>query len=258
MQWTTWVGTTLLVAALAGCSDASEAPSREAADASTPVDAADASQRGDASDPAPAACADEPEHTGEATYYAADGSGNCSFDASPSDLRVAAMNREDYQASAACGACVHVEGPRGELTLRIVDQCPECARGDLDLSVQAFDRIAERAQGRVPVRWRYVPCDVEGALRYRFKEGSSQDWTAVQIRNHRQRIARLEVERSGAFVTVPRESYNYFVAASGMGPGPYTFRLTDAYGATVVERGVVLRVAREVTGTQQLPACAPP
>src|SRR5688500_15570127 len=35
-------------------------------------------------------------HNGEATYYAADGSGNCSFDANPGDPMVAAMNIVDY------------------------------------------------------------------------------------------------------------------------------------------------------------------
>jgi hypothetical protein len=31
-------------------------------------------------------------HSGEGTYYGADGSGNCSFDAAPGDPLVAAMN----------------------------------------------------------------------------------------------------------------------------------------------------------------------
>ena len=38
-------------------------------------------------------CSDAPaEATGEGTYYAADGTGNCSFESSPSDLLVTAMN----------------------------------------------------------------------------------------------------------------------------------------------------------------------
>lgn len=205
----------------------------------------------------PSLCEVESEHAGQATYYAADGSGNCSFDASPGDLDVAAMNHVDYAGSAACGGCVHVVGPRGEVTVRIVDQCPECPEGALDLSPQAFDRIADRALGRVAVRWQYVACDVAGPVRFRFKEGSSQWWTAVQVRNHRYPIAKLEVERDGSFSALPRESYNYFVAAGGLGSGPYTFRLTDVYGGQRVERNVALRVAQEVSGSGQLPACAP-
>src|SRR4051812_23385927 len=64
-------------------------------------------------------------HTGQATYYnGADGSGNCSFDATPSDLMIAAMNHVDYAASAICGAYVEISGPKGLVTVRIVDQCP--------------------------------------------------------------------------------------------------------------------------------------
>ena len=44
--------------------------------------------------------------TGEGTYYNADGTGNCSFDPSPEDLMVAAMNHADYDNAALCGAFI--------------------------------------------------------------------------------------------------------------------------------------------------------
>ena len=54
---------------------------------------ADASDDAGATDPADIEpCADAQRYAGEATYYDADGSGNCSFPASPEDLMVAAMN----------------------------------------------------------------------------------------------------------------------------------------------------------------------
>src|SRR3972149_2518116 len=52
-----------------------------------------------------------PIHQGIATYYNATGAGACSFDPSPADLMVAAMNAEEYDNSAVCGAYVHVIGP---------------------------------------------------------------------------------------------------------------------------------------------------
>jgi expansin (peptidoglycan-binding protein) len=202
-------------------------------------------------------CAPEPKRDGEATFYTfADGTGNCGFDATPSDLLVGAMNHTDYANAAACGACAHLVGPSGEVTVRIVDQCPECPKGNIDLSPQAFDHIAQRAQGRVTISWQYVACAVQGPLRYRFKEGSSQYWTAVQVRNHTNAIAKFEYQKAGAFVEVARESYNYFVEASGMGPGPYTFRVTDVYGGQVTDTGIALRVAAEVAGKSQLAACS--
>ncbi|MCE7894190.1 MAG: hypothetical protein DYH12_31580 [Sorangiineae bacterium PRO1] len=199
-------------------------------------------------------CAEAP-HTGEATYYAATGDGNCMFGPSPNDLMVGAMNQADYLASGSCGRCAAIQGPSGSVTVRIVDRCPECKPGDIDLSPQAFEKIAALPLGRVDISWTYVPCAVTGPLRYRFKEGSNQWWTAVQVRNHRHGIAKLEYEKGGSFVEVKREDYNYFVEPAGMGPGPYTFRVTDVYGHSVTDTGVAHAEASEVSGAAQLPDC---
>jgi expansin (peptidoglycan-binding protein) len=205
---------------------------------------------------APASCSAESSHTGEATFYTfADGSGNCSFDKTPNDLMIGAMNAADYADSAVCGACATLEGPNGKVTVRIVDQCPDCAKGNIDLSPQAFDVIAARSAGRVPITWKYVACDAATSMSYRFKEGSSQWWTAVQVRHHRYAIAKFEYQKDGAFVEVHRESYNYFVEPSGMGTGPYTFRITDVYGDAVTDSGIGFAEAKEVQGKAQFPAC---
>jgi expansin len=194
-------------------------------------------------------------HTGEATYYdEADGGGNCSFDPTPQDLMVGAMNHTDYADSAICGAYVELTGPNGMITVRIVDQCPECPAGNIDLSPSAFAKIAELNKGRVPITWRIVSPDISGSIRYQFKEGSSQWWTAVQIRNHRNPIAKFEyLDTNGQFKAVPREDYNYFVESGGMGPGPYTFRVTDSYGNVLTDSGIVLKVNGEVAGSAQFP-----
>lgn len=192
--------------------------------------------------------------TGEGTYYDADGSGNCSFDPSPQDLMVAAMNHVDYAGSATCGAFVEISGPKGTVTVRIVDQCPGCAAGDIDLSVQAFDRIADRIAGRVPIQWRIVSPNLVGPIVYQFKSGSNQWWSAVQVRNHRNPIAKLEYRRSnGQWITVNRVSYNYFVEPSGMGPGPYSFRVTDIYGNVLTDSGIGFVEGGTVNGRAQFP-----
>jgi len=204
-------------------------------------------------------CTPESTNQGEATFYTfADGSGNCSFDATPNDLLVGAMNATDYADSAACGACAAIDGPDGSVTVRIVDQCPECPKGNIDLSPEAFDHLAQRSLGRVPIKWKYVPCSFSTPstpLSYRFKEGSSQYWTAVQVRNHRYRIATFEYLKDGAYVRVARESYNYFVEPHGMGVGPYTFRTTDVYGQVVIDANIAFADATVVPGKGQFPAC---
>lgn len=96
-------------------------------------------------------------YSGEATYYDADGTGACGFAATPSDLDVAAMNGSQYKRSW-CGQCVLVTGPSGMVKVRIVDLCPGCAFGGLDLSKQAFGAIAALSAGRVKITWHFVPC----------------------------------------------------------------------------------------------------
>lgn len=204
-------------------------------------------------------CTGDPEvHSGEATYYTfADGSGNCSFPATPNDLLVGAMNHTDYADSAVCGACASVVGPTGTVVVRLVDRCPECPQGDIDLSPEAFALIADIDLGRVPITWTYVACDVGGPIVYHFKDGSNPYWTAVQIRNHTYAIASVEGRTPPAdFVSIPRLDYNFFVADSGLGDGPYDFRVTDVAGHVLQDTGIALIADGDVAGAAQFPMCS--
>ncbi|MFO0573474.1 MAG: expansin EXLX1 family cellulose-binding protein [Polyangia bacterium] len=191
------------------------------------------------------------KQTGDGTYYGATGGGACSYDPSPGNLMVAAMNAPQYQNSQACGTCIDVTGPKGTITIRIVDLCPECKSGDLDLSEQAFVLIADKAAGRVPISWVPVACQVSGPISIRFKEGSSQWWMAVQVRNSKLPIKKIELQKSGSWVALEQQSYNYYVMSSMPGPGPFTFRITSTTDQQITESGVVLKDAQVVQGTQQ-------
>ena len=196
-----------------------------------------------------------PLHQGIATYYYATGEGACGFDASPTDLMVTAMNADEYDNAAYCGAYLHVDGPQGAVTVRVVDLCPECQAGHLDLSREAFAQIADLYLGRVDITWQLVSPELDGPIAYHFKDGSNQWWTAVQIRNHRNPIAKFEyLDSGGSWVAVPRTSYNYFVQTNpGMGPGPYTFRVTDWYGNTLTDSGIPHIENGTVSGADQFP-----
>ncbi len=200
----------------------------------------------------------EPSHTGYATYYAwANGGGNCMFDPTPNNLNIGAMNHVDYAGSGSCGTCVTIAGPKGRVTVRVVDRCGDCPEGNIDLSPSAFAQIADLPQGIVPITWRYVPCSLQGNIIFHFKDGSNQWWTAVQIRNHRNRVAKLEYLLSnGTYKRVSRLDYNYFVEQTGMGPGPYTFRVTDVYGNVIVSSGIPHVENGDVQGSAQFPQCA--
>jgi expansin (peptidoglycan-binding protein) len=180
-------------------------------------------------------------HSGQATYYAATGAGSCMFDPSPNDLMVAAMNNEEYDNASVCGASIRVKGRLGEVTVRIVDLCPECPYGNIDLSKQAFAKIDDTIKGRVPVTWWYVESLVEGPVKYRIKTGSNPWWIGIQVLNHRTPISKLEAYYNGAWVTIPRTNYNYFVYSAGLGAGPFTLRVTDFYGEQLIDANIPLK-----------------
>lgn len=190
-----------------------------------------------------------PTYTGEGTWYDRTGFGNCSYE--DSGTLFAAMNEKDYQNSSICGAYVRATGPDGSVTVKIVDRCPECAPGDIDFSPQAFDQIADLPDGRVPISWQVISGGAIGNVQYRVKEGSSQWWLAIQPRHHRNMVTRLEVQSAGSWVSLKRETYNYFVAPSGLGPGPFTIRLTDIWGEQLVHTGVALNPSVVQTTTSQ-------
>lgn len=93
---------------------------------------------------------------GEATYYNASGTGACGT-AITDDQLLAAINDEQYT-KANCGRCVSVTGPNGTVVVKIVDKCPGCDRGDLDLSSTAFAKIAKLSAGRVKITWHFTDC----------------------------------------------------------------------------------------------------
>lgn len=195
--------------------------------------------------------------SGSGTYYAADGTGACGFDASPGDLMVAAMNADDYDHAAWCGACLEVDGPAGShVTVRVVDLCPGCSHGDLDLSEQAFAALSPLSAGRIAITWHEVACDVSGPVDYHFKDGSNAYWTAIQLRNHRYPIATLQAEDgAGTWTEISRVDYNYFVDTSGLGPGPYTLRVTDARGQGLEDQGITLGASVDRAGAAQFASC---
>ncbi len=193
---------------------------------------------------------------GIATFYDADGAGNCSFEKSPGDLDVVALALPEYNDSAACGACLEVSGPKGDVTVRVVDSCPGCEGSgvSLALSAQAFAKIAEPKQGRVQVTYRLVSCATAGNVAYHFKEGSSKYWTAIQVRNHRVPIKSVEYRKDGAWVAMNREDYNYFVESKGVGdqPSGLSLRVTAIDGQTIEDTiAGSVQAEKTVTGTKQ-------
>ena len=184
------------------------------------------------------------EYKGEGTFYGATGAGHCSLDAAkPGEpLMFAAMNHEQYNNSEACSAYVEVSGPKQKegadpIVVKIVDECPECKLGDLDLSPQAFELIGNPSDGRIPISWHLVNPGNTDPITYHSKEGSTNEyWTAIQIRNSNAPISKLEIqEDNGLWTELERKPYNYFVDSNGIGAGKHTFRLTNTLGQSITE-----------------------
>ncbi|MEU1555552.1 expansin EXLX1 family cellulose-binding protein [Streptomyces scabiei] len=180
-------------------------------------------------------------YQGVATAYEAGvGDGACLFGPSP-DMMIAAMNTTDYETSRACGAYVLVRAGNGKsITVRITNECPlPCAPGQIDLSQQAFAKLADLKVGRLPITWSLVSPSSIGTLSIRYKTGSSVYWCGIQVIGHRNPVARLEVSTGGGWRQLSRTSFNYFVSADGSGCGK-AIRVTDIYGEQLTVSGLAV------------------
>jgi expansin (peptidoglycan-binding protein) len=179
--------------------------------------------------------------SGTATYYQSP-PGNCSYPSPPGDGLYAALPPSDYASGAACGGYLEVHGPDGSVRVEVVDQCPDCGAGHIDLSPTAFAKIAPLSAGQVSVSYtRLVNPALPGPVGLRVKEGSSRYWLALLATNTGNPLASVAVQSaSGGWHDLARASYNYWIAPSGAGDGPFTVRLTDTAGHQVTAGGITL------------------
>lgn len=197
-------------------------------------------------------------HTGEGTFYGGGYVGGCAMlDPISSDYWIVAMNLADYNNAQLAGAYLEVTGELGTINMLVTDLLPEGEKGDLDLYVDAFPLIAPAEKGRVPVSWKIIPLDTaeNAPICYKYKEGTTEYWCGVQVRNHRYPITKLEyLNADGEFIEIERHQYNYFESDS-MGAGPFTFRITDIYGQVVIDENIPLSCddTEIIQGHVQLP-----
>jgi expansin (peptidoglycan-binding protein) len=184
------------------------------------------------------ACAAPPSTTtssGKATFYdLAGGTGNCSFPSAPADDLFVALSPSQYASAASCGSYIDVTGPKGKVRVKVIDSCPECPVGHLDLSRTAFKKIADEVQGVVPIKYKaVVNPPTPGALSMRIQEGASRYWFSLLVDNHANRLGSVQVAGpGGSFRTAKRATYNYWIIDGGAGSGPFKIKITDVYGHT--------------------------
>jgi expansin (peptidoglycan-binding protein) len=195
-------------------------------------------------------------HSGEGTYYYRESTGAANLDYLEDTYYTAAMNNEDYMNGLA-GAYIEITDKDGDkVNVVITDRLPEGAKGDIDLSPSAFEKIEPLVTGRMNITWKIIPFPAEGPIQYVFKPTSSQYWAEVQVRNAKYPIKKLEYydKSTNSYVELPRQEYNYFTAKTGMGEGPYTFRVTDFYGHVLVDTGIAINATETpVNGAANFP-----
>jgi hypothetical protein len=154
-----------------------------------------------------------------------------------------ALPPDEFASAAGCGGYLEVHGPKGSVRVEVIDQCPDCGAGHIDLSEAAFSAIAPLDAGLINVTYEHlVNPPLPGPVALRVKEGSSQYWLALLAMSTGNPLASVQVEsgQGGGWHDLVRASYNYWLAQSGAGPGPFTARLTDIAGHVVTVHGITL------------------
>ncbi|MGZ4626011.1 MAG: expansin EXLX1 family cellulose-binding protein [Kineosporiaceae bacterium] len=179
---------------------------------------------------------------GQATHYgpAAPG-GNCMFPTVPANKLTVAAGPDLYARGAACGGYLAVTSGSRTIRVKIDNQCPECGRGHIDLSDEAFAALAPLGRGLIPITYRIVTNPpLSRGLSFVVKSGSSRYWLALLVDNAGNRLRSVEVQTGGRWLALSRTDYGYWVANSGAGSGPFTVRVTDVGGHGAVARGIRL------------------
>ncbi|KAI9321586.1 RlpA-like double-psi beta-barrel-protein domain-containing protein-containing protein [Dichotomocladium elegans] len=93
-------------------------------------------------------------YSGSATWYDV-GLGSCGKTNTNSQMVVALssslMGNKGY-----CGRKIKATYKGKSVTATVVDTCPGCSSGSIDLSPSAFKKLAPLDAGRVPVQWTFA------------------------------------------------------------------------------------------------------
>ncbi|OOM79630.1 expansin-YoaJ precursor [Clostridium puniceum] len=178
-------------------------------------------------------------HSGYATYTGSGYSGGAVLlDPIPSTMEITALNPNDLNyngiKAALAGAYLEVQGPKGKTTVYVTDLYPEGANGALDLCPTSFAKIGNMSAGKININWHVVKAPITGMFSYRIKEGSSQYWAAIQVRNHKYPVVKMEFLKGKTWINMEKMPYNHFVG-NNMGTGTIKIRITDIRGISVTD-----------------------
>ncbi|KAG7380085.1 hypothetical protein PHYPSEUDO_007791 [Phytophthora pseudosyringae] len=149
------------------------------------------------------------------------GSGNCNLMSwnSIAPTNYAALNNEQWNNLGNCGRCAQVScidekcaDQTASAIVQIVDRCPECKYGDLDLSPSVFKTITGSDPSRLAIRWQFVACPTPETVKICLKNGSNGFWTAVQPTNALVGVQSVSI--NGKTASVISGAYYYLTTSS--------------------------------------------
>ncbi|KAL4727742.1 hypothetical protein ACLX1H_004430 [Fusarium chlamydosporum] len=180
--------------------------------------------------------------SGSSTFYGGNLSGgNCMFTTYtlPAGIMGTAFSGQKWDDAANCGACIEVTGPSGTIKAMIVDKCPECDAGHLDLFPDAFKAVGG-TDGIVKTSYKFVECGITTPLVLHNKSGTSANWFSIQVVNANEPVKSVEVSVDGGktWAKTERQDYNFFENPSGFGKESVDVKITSSTGKTVVVNNV--------------------
>lgn len=211
-------------------------------------------------------CAHAEEFEGELTTYtlSAPSSGNCNFMHAPeaASQNYAAINAEQWESTKACGRYAEVSCADSRCTstsktelVYILDQCPECKKGDLDVSPSVFKSLTGSEPSRYKTKWRFINCPVTGNIKYCLKDGSNPYYIAIQPTNIATGVKEMTINtKSTGMVT---SAYYYLLEGANLGLGAVGVSVTSEDGEVVTET-LELAAGSCTDGTKQFASAAAP
>lgn len=179
--------------------------------------------------------------TGYATYTGSGYEGGIALlDPIPLDMEIVAVNKPEFNSygvqAALAGAYLEVTGPKGTTVVYVTDCYTEALEGALDLCGISCDKLGDTnvPGGKIDITWRIVAAPISGNFTYRILPASSKWWMAIQVRNHKYPVMKMEYLKDGEWIDIPKDRCNYFVIKNLDTPD-IKIRLTDIRGKVVTD-----------------------
>ncbi|EEY58599.1 uncharacterized protein PITG_10695 [Phytophthora infestans T30-4] len=206
--------------------------------------------------------------TGDGTTYTLSdtSSGNCNMMSALNFATTdyAALNNEQWSGLQNCGRCVEVScadarcaDQTKSVVVQILDRCPECKHGDLDLSPSVFKTLTGSHPSRYTIKWKFVDCPVAGNVNYCLKGGSNNYWTAIQPTNCATGVQSLTI--NGQETKMLDGAYYYLLDGAGTSQtdlSSVSVSLTDVNGVSITDK-VSLSAGSCTKGSYQFPRPRP-